>query len=208
MSIQKAYNSWASTYDSMPNKTRDLEKIAAQQTLARYEFSAVLELGCGTGKNTQWLLEKADSLTGLDFSEEMLTLAREKIRSEKVQFLQTDLLHPWPVEDRFADLITCSLVLEHIENLDPIFEQAAQKLKPGGHFYICELHPYKQYNGSKAKYQTETGTVELQVYTHHISEFVGAAMKNSLNLAELKEWFDPGENTIPRLISFIFTRLR
>ena len=29
----------------------------------------VLELGCGSGKNTEWLITKADKLVGLDFSE-------------------------------------------------------------------------------------------------------------------------------------------
>lgn len=205
MSIQKAYNYWAQTYDSMANITRDLEEIAAKETLGLLDFTTVLELGCGTGKNTRWLAEKATSLIGLDFSEEMLARAREKVPSGNVRFQQADLLHPWPVDDHFADLITCSLVLEHIENLDLIFAQAAKKLKPGGTFYCCELHPFKQYEGSKAKYQSENGTVELEVYTHHVSEYVGAALSNGFQLAGLKDWFDPGEKIIPRLISFLFT---
>ncbi|MBK7407230.1 MAG: class I SAM-dependent methyltransferase [Saprospirales bacterium] len=197
MPIKSAYNHWAATYDSMPNKTRDLEQTAARQTLGPLKFATVLELGCGTGKNTQWLAKKATTLLALDFSEEMLALAKKKITANHVQFQQADLLQPWNVPDHFADLLTCSLVLEHIEDLDPIFAQAATKLKPGGLFYICELHPFKQYEGSKAKYQTEAGTVELEVYTHHISEFVGAALSNAFTLTELKEWFDPSENATP-----------
>ncbi|WP_244915934.1 methyltransferase domain-containing protein [Maribacter polysiphoniae] len=38
-----------------------------------------MELGCGTGKNTVWLLKKAQQIIGLDFPQEMLNIAKEKI---------------------------------------------------------------------------------------------------------------------------------
>ena len=62
MSIEKAYNLWAEQYDSNQNKTRDLDGISTINILSKYKFETVLELGCGTGKNTLWLLEKAKKL--------------------------------------------------------------------------------------------------------------------------------------------------
>jgi ubiquinone/menaquinone biosynthesis C-methylase UbiE len=67
MSIEKAYNIWAKQYDTNINRTRDLDKIATIEILSKYEFENVLELGCGTGKNTNWLLEKATLIIGLIF---------------------------------------------------------------------------------------------------------------------------------------------
>ncbi len=152
--------------------------------------------------------KKADKLIGIDFSEEMLARAKEKIKSGNVLFIQSDLTQEWKIEDDLADLITCSLVLEHIADLDFIFKQAFKKLKPGGRFYVCELHPFKQYNGTKARYETDSGTVELEVYIHHVSDFTDSALKNGFNILELKEWFDNGEKmTIPRLISFVFEKI-
>ncbi|MBL4715436.1 MAG: SAM-dependent methyltransferase [Bacteroidetes bacterium] len=207
MTIDKAYNSWADNYDAVENKTRDLEKIAAKQTLDRYNYSTVVELGCGTGKNTVWLVEKANSIIGLDFSSEMLLKAKEKIRSNKVQFQQVDLTKPWNIEDNYADLISCSLVLEHIYDLNFIFSEGFKKLKSKGIFYICELHPFKQYSGSKARFENENGIVELEVFTHHVSEYVNATTNNGFKILELKEWFDNDDKTeIPRLISFIFEK--
>ena len=78
MSIEKAYNIWAKQYDTNINRTRDLDKVAKIETLSKYDFESVLELGCGTGKNTKWLLEKAKRIIGLDFSQEMLNKAKEK----------------------------------------------------------------------------------------------------------------------------------
>src|SRR3989304_4403582 len=191
MSIEKSYNSWAEQYDTNENKTPDLDRKATIETLSKYEFENVLELGCGTGKNTEWLITKA----------------RNKITSDKIRFQQADLKKPWNIENKFADLITCSLTLEHIKDLDFIFNQAYEKIKSGGKFFISELHPARQYLGSKAKYETETGIEELEVYVHHLSEYLQAAERNSFKLVKINEWFDnQPENEVPRLISFVFLK--
>ena len=207
MGIEKAYNSWVDQYDTNENKTRDLDKKATIKTLSNYDFESVLELGCGTGKNTEWLINKAQQIIGLDFSQGMLDYAIRKINSRKVKFKKADLNQDWDIQNNFADLITCSLTLEHIKNLDFIFAQAYLKLKLNGKFFICELHPFKQYSGSKAKYDTESGIEELEVYVHHISEYIDFAKKYKFKLVELNEWFDnQNEREIPRLITFVFEK--
>jgi len=207
MSIEKAYNSWADQYDTNENKTRDLDRKSTIDTLNKYDFENVLELGCGTGKNTEWLLKKAKRIIGLDFSQEMLNLAKSKITDNRVDFEKADLTKDWEIEDNFADLITCSLTLEHIKDLNHIFRQADKKLKKNGLFFISELHPFKQYSGSKAKYETENGTKELEVYIHHISEYMDDAKNNGFDFVEMNEWFDKNnENGLPRLISFVFKK--
>lgn len=207
MSIQQAYNSWAIQYDTNQNRTRDLEAISLRETLNKTDFESCLEIGCGTGKNTVWLAEKADHLLSVDFWEQMLEKAKEKISSPKVQFVQADITQPWTFADKEYDLICFSLVLEHIENLDFVFEQVSQFLKPGGHVYIGELHPFKQYAGSKARFETEKGTEVLDCFTHHISEFVQLAKKHGLVPIDIKEYFDVGdENGIPRILTILFQK--
>ena len=207
MSIEKAYNIWASQYDSNLNLTRDLDKKCTIETLKNLDFKNVLELGCGTGKNTEWLLNKAERIIGLDFSQEMLHKAKAKIFDKRVIFKKADLTKDWEIENNFVDLITASLTLEHIKNLGHIFSQANLKLKKNGLFFISELHPFKQYSGSKASYETENGIKELEVYIHDISEYIDTAKNNGFQLIVLKEWFDESsENEIPRLISFVFKK--
>ncbi len=203
--IEQAYNSWSEIYDTNSNKTRDLDKKSTIQTLSKYNFQTVLELGCGTGKNTVFLLQKARNIIAIDFSEKMLQKAKEKIKSSSIQFQKADLNKNWDVKNSAFDLITCSLTLEHIKNLDFIFHQAYQKLKPEGNFFVCELHPYKQYTGSKARYETPNGIEVLKTYTHHVSDYLSAAQNNNLQLIELNEWFDEDTN-LPRLISFVFRK--
>jgi len=209
MSIENAYNIWAHQYDTNVNRTRDLDKKCTIETLNNLVFKNVLELGCGTGKNTEWLLNKAERIIGLDFSQEMLNKAEEKISDKRVTFKKADLTKDWKIENNFVDLITSSLTLEHVKSLDHIFSQANQKLNKNGLFFISELHPFKQYSGSKAEYETESGTKELEVYVHHISEYIDDAKNNGFQLIELKEWFDENsENGIPRLMSFVFKKIQ
>lgn len=208
MSIEKAYNSWAEQYDTNQNSTRDLDATATIKTLSKYSFKNVLELGCGTGKNTSWLLGSAERIIGLDFSHEMLNIAKEKITDSSVEFKRADLNEAWEIENEFANLITSSLTLEHIDDLNHIYHQANLKLAQNGIFFISELHPIKQYLGSKAKFETESGAEELTVFTHHISDFIDAGKNNGFELLELNEWFDDeGKKEIPRLISFVFRKI-
>ena len=91
MNNRQAYNKWAESYDDIENKTRDLEAIAIRKVLGKSNYNNVLELGCGTGKNTEWLITKTDNLTCVDFSDEMLGRAKEKIKSENVRFIKADI---------------------------------------------------------------------------------------------------------------------
>lgn len=205
MDTQQAYNHWAHSYDTDENKTRDLELVAGQQLLNRADFTQVLEIGCGTGKNTTWLAQKAKALTAVDFSEEMMKLAQEKVTAPNVQFRQADITHPWDFPS--ATLITFSLVLEHIQDLYFVLEQAAKTLAPGGLLYVCELHPYKQLQGSRARFERSGQLVQLEYFVHHISEFFDAAQKADLQCEHLHEWFDGEDrNTVPRLVSFLFRK--
>jgi len=204
MDNQQAYNSWSKTYDTVENKTRDLEAKALRQSDFGNELD-VLEIGCGTGKNTEFLQTKAKYLIGADFSAEMLERAREKITAETVEFRQLDLREDWDFAENSFDLITCSLALEHIKDIDFVFGQARKVLRTGGQFYIGELHPFKQYQGTKARFDKGDGVFELECFVHHISEFFAASKNNNFELVDLKEWFDEDDKTtVPRLLAMIF----
>jgi predicted TPR repeat methyltransferase len=207
MYTRDLYNQWSSTYDEVENKTRDLEKTAGQKILHSLNFQKVLELGCGTGKNTAWLSEKAKRHQAVDLSEAMMAKAKEKIAADHVYFQQADITKPWDFVGEKPDLITCSLILEHINNLPFIFQQASKVIEDGGHFYICELHPYKQYSGSKARFETAEGLQVLDCFVHHVSDYFEAAIQNHFTCLQLNEWFDEEDRSNPpRLISFLFKR--
>lgn len=133
----------------------------------------------------------------------MLAIARQKVSDEKVHFKQTDITTIWNLEK--SNLITCSLVLEHIKNIDFIFQQAATTLVENGQFFICELHPYKQIMGSRAKFEDGGKMKQLEYFIHPISEFFQSGKLNGFICEDLQEWVDTEDKTgIPRLVSFLF----
>jgi len=207
MNTQSAYDSWSAQYDSNVNRTRDLEAIALRSTLANITFESCLEIGCGTGKNTEWLLTKATTITAVDLSDEMLAKAKEKIRSGKVNFIQADITKEWSFVNTAYNLVSFSLVLEHIENLENVFREVSKAIAKGGYVYIGELHPFKQYTGTKARFETDEGVQVLTCFDHHISDFTGAANRNGFEIVELNEYFDEDDRTtVPRIISFLFRK--
>lgn len=207
MDIQNAYNEWSDIYDSNINLTRDLDSTVTLNLLARGHFDSILELGCGTGKNTVFFAEIGVNVHALDFSEGMIQKAKEKVKSGNVHFEKADLTTRWNCEDDVYDLISCNLVLEHIEDLSHIFAEAARTLRLGGKFLINELHPFRQYDGTKARFERGGETVEVNAFVHHISDFINAASDNGLRLAMFNEyWHEEDEGKPPRLVSFIFEK--
>ncbi len=199
------YNDWADQYDNNINPTRDLDKIVTQESLSNLNFSNVLELGCGSGKNTEWLITKADKLVGLDFSSRMLDLARKKISSKNVSFICADINEKWPVNNNSFDLATINLTLEHIKMLDHIFNSLFIKLTKGGKCFVCELHPEKQLAGSKARFQDNGTEIVLDVFQHSELDYVQSAEKAGFSLLVKRDWYDD-EKDLPRLISFLFEK--
>ncbi len=207
MNVRQAYNTWATQYDTNLNRTRDLEGIAIRTTLDTIPAEACLEIGCGTGKNTVWLAQKSKQVTAVDLSEEMMAKAKEKITTGNVKFIQADITADWAFATKLYDLVTFSLVLEHIEHLEPILGKAADALKPGGYIYIGELHPFKQYTGSKARFETAQGLHVVECYNHHISDFTQTAKKLNLIFADLNEYFDNDDrNGIPRILTLLLQK--
>jgi len=206
VSIRDSYRSWSKIYDSNENKTRDLDLQVSKKVLSKLMFDTVLEIGCGTGKNTSWLCEKVKSITAVDFSPEMLSIAKQKITNTNVDFVEADITKNWGFISHKVDLITINLVLEHIKDLQFIIKNAATKLNKGGYLFISELHPFKQFLGSQAKFDGEL----VKSYTHHISEYFNLAAEHHFKCIELHESFDENqkknEENIPRLISFLFVK--
>ena len=201
------YNAWAHQYDNNINPTRDLDKTVTKESLSNIDFFKVLELGCGSGKNTEWLITKADKLVGLDFSKNMLDLARNKVKTDKVTFINADLNENWPVNDNSFDLAVTNLTLEHIEALDHIFNSLFVKLTQGGKCFVCELHPKKQLSGSKARFEENGSEIELDVYYHSELEYIESAEKAGFNLIAKKDWYD-NEKDVPRLISLLLEKTK
>ena len=109
--VARAYDRWSRRYDDDDNTTRDLDARVVRQSPLHLAGARVLELGCGTGKNSQWIAAQARELVALDFSPGMLDVARRRVRAAHVRFVEHDITRPWPVEPASCDVVLGNLVL-------------------------------------------------------------------------------------------------
>jgi malonyl-CoA O-methyltransferase len=205
-----AYDRWAASYDEDRNATRDLDAIVLRAVPLDLGGREVVEVGCGTGKNTTFLAERARRVVAMDFSAEMLERARTRVDAANVEYRRHDIREPWPLPAASADAVIGNLVLEHVEDLRAVYTAAARVLRPGGQLFFCELHPFRQLRGGQAHFtDAATGeTIHVLAHVHTVSEYVNAGIGAGLALVQLGEHLESGASagSPPRLISVLFQR--
>jgi SAM-dependent methyltransferase len=89
--MSQLYTNLAEVYDAMYQTFIDYrEEFAFYNDIrTNYQCNNVLEIGCGTGKLAAYFLNNKAAYTGLDMSEQMLSIA--KANSPNVLFLQADM---------------------------------------------------------------------------------------------------------------------
>jgi len=103
-----------------------------RRTLPVREGLRILDAGCGTGINLEYLSEFGD-VTGVDFADEAIEFCRRR-GHDAVR--QADLTHldGWP--DGEWDLVTALDVVEHIEDDGAVVRELVRVTRPGGYLLI------------------------------------------------------------------------
>ncbi len=125
-----------------PGYTRHLRKSAQRLGLPRDGQHRILDLCCGTGLSTAALRRTYpnSSLTGLDSSDGMLTIAREKADLGNVNWLLGNAMDPAAAGAAGPyDAILMAYGIRNVTDPDVCLTQLRQLLAPGG--VIC-LHEY------------------------------------------------------------------
>lgn len=101
----------------------------------------VLELACGTGQWTPLLAALARSVTAVDVSAEMLDLARQRVVSSNVEFVQADVFE-WQPTRRY-DTVFFGFWLSHVPpaRLVNFWGTVAAALAPGGRAIFVDDGP-------------------------------------------------------------------
>jgi SAM-dependent methyltransferase len=97
-----------------------------------------LELACGTGIWTRYLLTVAQRILAVDASPEMLALNRAKVANARVCYQLADLF-TWEAEAP-VDLVFAALWLSHVpsERLLPLLVALRRAVRPGGQLCIID----------------------------------------------------------------------
>ena len=103
------------------------------QELLASPLSSVLEIGCGTGRMAERIIQKTGSFLGIDLSPKSVEKAKSRFPSTR--FLCGDFL-TYPFNERFS-LIFSTLAFMHIEHKKSAIEKIFSLLKKSGKFVLC-----------------------------------------------------------------------
>jgi len=101
--------------------------------------TAILDMCCGSGQTTRFLVERSQNVTGLDASPRSIQLAQNNVSQAK-------FVEGWaenmPFPDAQFDVVHTSVALHEMkpEQLRQILQEAHRVLKPGGTFALIDFH--------------------------------------------------------------------
>lgn len=95
----------------------------------------VLDVACGTGDMVLELKKHGCTVTGIDLSEEMISIAKTKASAT---YIVGDAEH-LPFPDATFDAVTCAFGVRNFVHLEQGLGEMLRVLKPGGKMVILEL---------------------------------------------------------------------
>lgn len=102
--------------------------------------ASILDVGCGPGFKSAYLAAKGFKVTGFDFSDEMIKIARREFPG--IDFRALDMYDLDTLKETF-DCVFAQAVLLHVpgEKVFGVMESLKGKLKPGGFLYVAVKAP-------------------------------------------------------------------
>lgn len=161
-------------YSQMPRSQGGLQAAGEWQTLEKllpdFKDKRVLDLGCGYGWHCIYAAEHgAKSVIGVDLSEKMLAVAREKTPYKNIEYLQGDLAAVDFSENQF-DVVISSLAFHYLPDFPAIAKKVHRYLKSGGSFVFSVEHPVFTAAGSQDWRYDEAGEILDFPVDHYFEE--------------------------------------
>jgi demethylmenaquinone methyltransferase/2-methoxy-6-polyprenyl-1,4-benzoquinol methylase len=139
--IAKAYdlfNDWNSFFLHRKWKNWIVQQVEKENPVPK----VAIDLCCGTGDITKRLSEVHNEIevTGLDFSEKMLSFAKHKIGEKKnVKLVVGDAMNLSSFKNESIDLVTMGFGLRNVSDLKLCLVEIKRVLKPGGIFINLDV---------------------------------------------------------------------
>ena len=152
------------------NDTQDVVFCATQDLFLSYlnEGDSILDLGCGSGRDTKYFLSKGYKVDATDGSEEICKVASDYtgINVKCLLFNELDEI------DKYDGIWACASIL-HLDRDDliDVFHRIARALKDNGILYTS--FKYSEFEGMRnGRYFTDFTIESLNEFQTNIPEFI------------------------------------
>ncbi|HEY7295802.1 MAG TPA: class I SAM-dependent methyltransferase [Dehalococcoidia bacterium] len=186
VSVQDGYGEWASTYEDTVFDTMDLRLLERLSSPRWNHLGEAADLGCGTGRIGTWLAQRGvGAIDGVDATPAMLQRARAK---GVYRALVCGEILATPLAAAAYDLVSIVLVDEHLPALQPLYEEGARIVRPGGYLVLVGYHPFFLMSGIPTHFNSTSGEpITIECYVHLTSSHVQAAIGAGWTLREMQE---------------------
>lgn len=182
------------------NKYIDLiQRKALNHYLHAKKGEAILDIGCGIGRWSLKLAERGAMVTGVDLSQEMINIARERARDKglPISFIASPI-QGLMVEASSFDKALAVTCLQHIisdEEMERSITIISRALKPGGVFILLEVAPDKEIK----RCDTEIFKARTRLFYKRVCEAHGLFLEDvrSVDPSPFKRWFIPYYRRLP-----------
>jgi SAM-dependent methyltransferase len=142
-----AYNQFAAAFaaqvDTKPHNAF-YDRPAVLSLLPPINGKRVLDAGCGPGVYAEWLARNGAEVVGVDFSPEMVRLARERLRG-RAEILEADLGRGLDLPNASFDVIVSALALDCVRDWGMTFREFFRLLRSPGFLVFSAHHPFDEF---------------------------------------------------------------
>lgn len=199
--VRTTYNQIAQTYTDRYGQSPFFKKHIDRFSGMVPKGGKILDLGCGSGRGSKPLFDRGFFVIGIDFSDTMLQLARN--RAPAVSFQKMDM-RKLKFADESFDGIWSSFSLIHIPKKDvkKVLKECKRVLKPGGIMFIST-----SLGEGKEGLQEEWLNNKLQMFFHSPSKKIlsNDLMSVGFSLKKVGRVMDEAENDDQPII-FVYAK--
>jgi len=141
----------------------------------------VLDVGCGAGEKSIYLAKNGLKVIGMDFSEEMIKIAKERLPT--CRFFEGDIRQTLKL-DEYVEGVFAQAVLLHIpkKEIVSVLKNIIEPLKSGGYFYIAVKEQKEAQTEEEIVVENDYG----YEYERFFSYYTKAEIQNYLVQLELE----------------------
>lgn len=204
---QETFETWDKLAKRYADKFMDLDLY--DNTYNRFcelilkENASILEIGCGPGNITRYLLKKKPhfQIEGIDISPNMLALA--KANNPTANFKVMDCRNIDQLQEQF-DGIICGFCVPYLSQSDcvKLIQDAKNLLTPSGVLYIS----FVEGDYSQSGFQTGSSGDRAYFFYHNLQELIQELNRNAYKITEIAHINYPKNNETTEIHTIIIAQ--
>ncbi|MBN1176746.1 MAG: class I SAM-dependent methyltransferase [Dehalococcoidales bacterium] len=178
--VKNVWDTNAAYWDERMGEGNDFHKVLVApnqlELLDIKKGDSILDIACGNGQFARQMTELGARVTAIDFSGEMIKIARARPLADKIDYRVIDVTKKSDLaklRGNIYDSIVCTMAIMDIENIEPLIGFLPEILKNNGRFVFSILHPcFNSGEASQVNEHTDYGGYEHNRYYVKIADYL------------------------------------